>query len=628
MVRHAALVCVVKVRALQYASLTGRPVALSDEPTGGDVDGMSDKELMRLVSALDSAREELLADPHHLGRVLAEALVLDDVVDLVDDDDDNAPQGVNKGPHKALFPLPVRERVHRFLLRRLVDLGVGVTQQDQHQGAQAALLGCLSQVVRPPQACPILVPALQQMVQALTAAAVPSSAEAAAGGSHGPGGGRGRAGRRTRLQLLAALSFNQDWANVAVKARKPLEHHVDGLVGCLDALFQLVGRHSVGGSRSEAPSPAVLEEAVDWLGLLLAQLVPPFYAAVGDACQQRLLKCLLRIAVGVAAGDGGLGTAAGAGGALTSGTGAPPGRAEVAEAARARLRLLPLPVDHVSVRLDKLRERLADRARALGEAKPTKSRRKESEAPAGGLAGAESSAPTAPAASPEEHALLDALQTHSEPARFATPLLPCLFGLLAALCEQRAATSTATVAGDESLEQSILGAILVLLDAAPPTQAALPVPPSAAKASAKVAAAARGVQAAVPLGEDQVDAVVGSVRGCESPQTRHQALAVLARLALLAPKAVTKGAVLAVCSHLLGPHGAPLRPNDAYAFHLVEVHRPPTLSHYLTRTHRAQSHFHKWVYVCSTCRVQFLPSASFLPPVTPSLPLSRGNPLL
>lgn len=250
-----------------------------------------------------------------------------------------------------------------------------------------------------------------------------------------------------------------------------------------------------------------------WLETLIKCVSPPLYQSLDDKTCRELLQDFCIIA----------------------------GKSQpnLSKAARDRLRKLPLAVPHLETLLNTLCAQLEE---ANGVEHKSSKRGK-------GKADSSSDAAdvSAPPAVAEAQIVLDALQAHQDPVHMLE-LMPCLFKVLGAVNESRPATLGAQD-GDESLTQSLLGAILTLLQTS----------------REKAEASGKGKKDAKDQGVD-MQALVTCIRSVVSPQTRHEALNCLIELARSHPKSVLQH-IMSVFT-FLGQSG--LVHDDQYSFHVIE----------------------------------------------------------
>jgi U3 small nucleolar RNA-associated protein 10 len=216
-------------------------------------------------------------------------------------------------------------------------------------------------------------------------------------------------------------------------------------------------------------------------------------------------------------------------------------QANLSKAAKDRLRKLPLSEDH----LEKLLASLCDQLQKANSTEHKSAKRGKSSASDGSDAG---EASVSRSAVSEAVIVLDALQTHQDPAAMLA-LLPRLFKVLAAVNESKPSAFGAED-GDESLMQSLLGALLALLQAA---------------RAASGAKGKTGKKEAKDYGVD-MHALVLCIRTAVSPQTRHEALNCLVELAHSQPKMVLTH-VMTIFT-FLSERG--LVQDDQYSFHVIE----------------------------------------------------------
>ena len=216
-------------------------------------------------------------------------------------------------------------------------------------------------------------------------------------------------------------------------------------------------------------------------------------------------------------------------------------QANLSKAAKDRLRKLPLSEDH----LEKLLASLCEQLQKANSTEHKSAKRGKSSAGDGPDAG---EASVSRSAVSEAVIVLDALQTHQDPAGMLA-LLPRLFKVLAAVNESKPSAFGAED-GDESLMQSLLGALLALLQAA---------------RAASGAKGKTGKKEAKDYGVD-MHALVLCIRTAASPQTRHEALNCLVELAHSQPKMVLTH-VMTIFT-FLSERG--LVQDDQYSFHVIE----------------------------------------------------------
>lgn len=99
------------IHCFAWMQSDGKKLKLSDGPS----DSLSQKDLIKFVSAIVASRMELAGDPGHLQSLCDRLLILDEVVDL-EEEDDGEDGGADGNLFVGLFPLVLRERIHSFLL--------------------------------------------------------------------------------------------------------------------------------------------------------------------------------------------------------------------------------------------------------------------------------------------------------------------------------------------------------------------------------------------------------------------------------------------------------------------------------------------------------------------------------
>ena len=257
----------------------------------------------------------------------------------------------------------------------------------------------------------------------------------------------------------------------------------------------------------------------------------------------------------------------------------------LSKAARERLRRLPLSLEHLEALFASLCHHLEEASGVEQKA----GKRSKTKGGGGGGVGDEGSSVVLARAVSEALVVLDVLQAHEDPAH-AMALMPDLFKLLAAINVSRAAISDdgdeslvqvctrvkrALLCklkspilqaeepyydvddGDECLLQSLLAAILALLQAE-----------AAVRDKAATGGNVKGSKKDAKEKEGGVDmqALVSCIRSAVSPQTRHEALNCLVELARSKPKTVLKHvmAVFAFLGESAWSH------DDQYSFHVIE----------------------------------------------------------
>lgn len=498
-VRHAAVTWLRAAAALGKEEGGGK-IKWGSEPLLGMV---AAADVVQFLSALVSCSDELLSDPSHLPVFFGRALMLEKPdADAMEEDSSLAKAMSQTG----------KESMQELLVRQTVQL------RTEDMMAQVLLLEGLHHATRPAVALPLA----QDLLSSLAALSF-SDKDKAHGAEAGKEGGAAAAKHGLRLRLVriaVRLSYGHGvdaaLASAGKKAPKLMAPLMDSIHKEAEEAAERHQAHAEDGGGAAAATRGGKDRTSRgvWLETLIKTLTPSLFAALDDKACQQLFTDLFTIA----------------------------GKSQpnLSKAARERLRRLPLSLQH----LEALFASLCTQLEEANGVEQKAGKRGKSKAGGAGDQGGSTAAPRAVA---ETLIVLDVLQAHQDPAH-ALGLMPHLFKLLAAVNESRADTLGAED-GDESLVQSLLGAILALLQAP----------------GDKAAAGGKGSKKDAKEGVD-MQALVICIRSAVSPQTRHEALNCLVELARSQPKAVLKH-VMAVFAFL---GESALMHDDQYSFHVIE----------------------------------------------------------
>jgi len=499
LVRHAA------VTWLRAAAALGKDedgkIKWPKEPLLGLV---AAGDLVGFLSALVSCSDELLSDSAHLPTFLESALLLEKMD--TNDEDENADDKLSH-----LLSEASKESMQELLIRQTVQL------RTEDLMSQVLLLEDLHHAARPK----VVLPLAQELLASLSTLSLSDKGRGEEAAKEAAADPAKHALQLRLVRIAVRLSYGNGIDVAMSSAGKKAPKLMAPLVDSIHAEAQDASArhaHAAADGNSASSAAATRGSGKDrtsrgiWLETLIKSVSAPLFQSLDDKACQQVFADLCSIAG--------------------------KSQANLSKAARERLRRLPLSVDHLEKLFASLCNQLEE-ANAV-EQKAGKRGKNKAERPSNDASA------VLPAVA-EALVVLDTLQAHEDPAH-VLELMPRLFKVLASVNESRPATLGAED-GDESLTQSLLGAILALLQASRETTAA------SGKANKKDKE--HGVD---------MQALVMCIRSAISPQTRHEALNCLVELARSHPKSVLSH-VMAVFT-FLGESG--LVHDDQYSFHVIE----------------------------------------------------------